>query len=302
MKKVEKKLAITLTIIFILLGILLYLPYYITNPIVDRHIDYGEYSWEEYAINIEKLNLRTEDGVEIVAYENYVKGSKGTIVMISGIHNPSVRAFFNHVELLEENKFSTILLETRAHGESEGNLIGLGYLEVLDVKAVVNYIKEKNPSEKIIVWGYSMGGSIAINSIGQISHIDALISMSAFSSWEQVLADNITNMGVPRIIANITKPFTKFYTWRKYGFDKRQNIASIQIRKLGDRPALLVHSKEDSQVPFASYEKLIKNGPKHIDTWILEGDKHMILDKWNLKLEENEGYIDRVMGFLNNNF
>ncbi len=300
MKKLKTSIKIIIFLLpIVIIGLFFYIPFYVTNPIVDMHVDFEEIELEK---GIEKLELTTKDKLNIVAYENRVVDSKGTVIMISGIHNPSVKSFFNHKDFLEENNYSSVYLETRSHGESEGSLIGLGYLEVEDLKVLVEYLRNKNPQEKLVLWGFSMGGAIAINSAGQIPEINGVISMSAYSSWEEVLSDTLINMGLPKIVANGTKPFTKFYTLVKYGFKNRKNTPKNQIGNIGERPLLLVHSKEDSQVPFNSFEVLTKNAPLNTETWVLEGDKHMILDDWDVEIKEDEKYCEVVLNFLNRVF
>ena len=65
-----------------------------------------------------------------------------------------------------------------------------------------------------------MGGATAINSIGEIEEIDGLISLSAYSSWADVFCDNMVELGIPRLIANLEKPFVWLYLGFDYGFDK----------------------------------------------------------------------------------
>lgn len=275
------------------------------GDIVNLHVDFNTiYTPEEFGIKVEKLYFETDDNVKIVGYESYVPESKAVVIFISGIHNPSVTSFFGHAKLLSENGYSSILYETRAHGESEGKVIGLGYKEVLDTKAVVDYIKgsEKYKDVPIVVWGMSMGGTIAINSIGQLNEIDGLISMSAYSSWEDAFSDNILMMGAPKVYAVAQKPFVKLYTLFKYGFSSYDLSPKKQIEKLGERPALLIHSTKDSQVPFKSFERIVKNAPHHIEKWEIEGDKHMILEEEFLAPWENKEYCNRILSFLDKYF
>ena len=57
------------------------------------------------------------------------------------------------------------------------------------MKAVTDYIKgnAKYKDVPVIVMGVSMGGAVAIRSIGENKDIDALISLSAFSSVEDFM-------------------------------------------------------------------------------------------------------------------
>jgi uncharacterized protein len=65
--------------------------------------------------------------------------------------------------LLDEG-YASILLEMRVHGESEGEVIALGYEEYLDVQAVVDYIKRNHSYSgvPIVVYGLAMGGAAAV--------------------------------------------------------------------------------------------------------------------------------------------
>jgi fermentation-respiration switch protein FrsA (DUF1100 family) len=187
----------------------------------------------------------------------------------------------------------------RSHGKSDGNKIYVGYKEWLDVKAVVKYIKEKPlyNNVPVIVFGLSLGGATAINAIGEIANIDGLISLSAFSSWEEVFYDNMS-ASVPKIIAKIEKPFISLVTYLKFGANSCTIKPKKTIEKLGNRPALLMHSKDDTQVPYRNFERLIYHAPSHVETFIREGDIHFMTENFgNPKIDEE--YIEKIIQFIN---
>ena len=282
------------------------LPPIIMKDMINMHVNFKNvYEPEAAGIAAEKLTLKTEDGLNIIAYEAYEENPKGVVIFLSGIHNPSVTAFFHHGRMLKENGYASMFLEMRAHGESEGDMICLGYKEYMDTKAAVDYIKaqDKYTDVPIVVFGVSMGGATAINSIGKIQEIDGLISLSAYSSWEDIFADNMENMGIPKVITKIQKPFLKAYTIIKYGWDRRSVNPKKQIQNLGTRPALIIHSKQDSQVPLANFNRLMEHAPAHVETWIRDGDLHFIVqdDYFENPVGDTE-YANRILGFLNRHF
>ncbi|MBU5437329.1 alpha/beta hydrolase [Tissierella sp. MSJ-40] len=305
--KIKKIIAWLLISLFIL-SIIAFslLPPIMINKMVNMHVDFKEtYAAEEFGISSEHLTLKTEDGLNIAAYEVYKETPKAVIIFISGIHNPSVTAFFGHAKMLQENGYASILYEMRAHGESDGDVIGLGFKEHLDTKAVVDYIKsnERYKDVPIVVYGLSMGAAVAINSIGKIDEIDGLISMSSYSSFEDVFCDNMINSEAPKIITQIQKPFIKMYTTFKYGFDSFNINPKNEIKNLGKRPALIMHSTDDTQVPFSSFERIIKNAPGHVETWVREGDLHFIVQDYNMENPESDKeYTEVILTFLNNYF
>ncbi len=305
-KRGFKKVVLVLSLCVIGLAIIFLaaIPPIIMKDMVNGHVDFQTvYSPEELEISAAKLTLTTPDNLQVVAYEVEAANPKANVILISGIHNPSVTAFFPHAKMLQQENYGSILLEMRAHGDSDGNVICLGYKEYLDVQAVVDYLTQKYGDIPIIVYGLSMGGTTAINSMGQLAEIDGLISMSAYSSWEDAFSDNMINMGAPRLYAEIQKPFVKLYTTLKYGFKSAKISPKNQIKRIGERPALIIHSTEDSQVPFASFERIMENAPAHVESWVRQGDNHLILEEdYFLNPREDKEYAEKIIGFLNNHF
>ncbi len=301
----KKVLLIIALLIIIAIAFLLAVPHLIIKDMVNMHVNSNKiYLPEDFGIIGEKVLLITEDNLKIASYKVEAKNPRGVVIFVSGIHNPSVTAFYGHAKMLQENGFGSILVEMRAHGESEGDVICLGYKEYLDVKAAVLHIENNYGDIPIIVYGLSMGGAAAINSIGEIEEIDGLISMSAYSSFEDVFYESMINMGLPIIYAKAQKPFVKLYNAFKFGY-KTIGINPIsEIKKLGNRPALIMHSKDDSEVSFSNFERIMDNAPKHVESFVRTGDNHFIVkdEEDFLNPQANKEYSKCVLDFLNKNF
>lgn len=300
----KKKILICLIIFFIISAFAM-IPVQIIGRMTNIHSYVNVYDSDMFGVKSNKIKLKTEDGLNLAAWQVEAQNPKGIVIFVSGIHNPSVTYFFPHAQLMKENEYSSLLIELRAHGDSEGNKIGLGMYEYLDVKAGVDFLKsnEKYKDLPIIIFGVSMGGATAINSIGQIEDIDGLISLSAYSTWADVFCDNMVELGVPRFIAEIEKPFVWLYLGFDYGFDKIMINPLNEIKKLNGRPALLMHSREDSQVPYESYERLIKSAEQEVSSYIREGNYHFITyDGYSNKPWADTEYSKAILKFLEENF
>jgi uncharacterized protein len=303
--KALRIILISLLTIFIIS--LFILPPVIMNDMINLHVNFKHtYEASSFDLTANEIKLTTADGIRIAAYEVQEENPKAVIIIISGIHNPSVTSFFGQAKWLKENGYASVLYELRAHGESEGDTICLGYKEVLDTKAVVDYInaQDRYSNVPIVVYGVSMGGATAINSIGEIPEIDGLISASAYSSWEDAFYDNMVNMGAPAAYAWLQRPFVKLYTNFKYGFDTSDITPEKEIQKLNGRPALLMHSRGDTQVPYQSFTRIMKNAPNTVETWIRDGDLHFIVkDETSFQEPEKDPeYADKLLHFLERNF
>lgn len=301
--KTRKILLALALLLLLVVAIMAAIPPLVVGGMVNQHVAFSQtWTGAEQDLTPNRLELTTSDGYEIVAYEVTAVQPKAVIIFLSGIHNPSVTAFFGHARMLLDEGYASILLEMRAHGESEGEVIALGYEEYLDVQAVVDYIKRSDSyaAVPIVVYGLSMGGATAVNAIGQIPEIDGLISLSAFSAWDDVFVDN---MGLSEPLASLQRPFVRLYTGFKYGFDKRHITPKQQIQNLGDRPALIIHSTDDSQVPYANFERIIAHAPDHVETWVRHGDLHFIVEDGHfLDPQKDAPYAARIIHFLNRHF
>ncbi len=284
-------------------GVLAAIPIVVTRDIANRHVTFGQtWSGEQFGLTPVRHTLHTSDDLDLVAHEVRVDDPHAVVVFLSGTHNPSVTAFFGHAAMVGEAGFASLLLEMRAHGDSEGERIGLGFEEVLDVEAAVDHLRD-DPAYAdvpIVLFGLSLGGATAINATGALPEIAGVVSLSAFSSWSDVF---VASMGAPPLLAWMQRPFVDLYTGVAYGFDRRHLTPKRQIRELGDRPALLVHAREDTQVPIDSFERIVANAPAHVETWLREGGEHFIVAGGAFTEPQGDAaYVARVMGFLNRHF
>jgi alpha-beta hydrolase superfamily lysophospholipase len=290
-------------IIAALTALFTYIPFAVMNPMVDRHVDFDEvWSAADFGITAKPFFVTSEDGLRLAAHEVGTDEPKAVIVCLSGIHNPSVTAFFGHARFFKKHGYATVLLDMRAHGGSAGDVICLGYKEYLDTKAVVEWIKAQAAFKDvpIVVFGLSMGGASAINSIGEIAGIDGLISLSAYSSWQDVFYEGMSAQA-PVLLAKIVKPFSILAAALKYRVNAWRISPKNEIAKLGKRPALLMHSRGDSQVLFANFERLRQSAPRHVETFVRDGDHHFMTESFT-EPEKDAEYSQTLLKFLEKHF
>jgi len=298
-------------VIFVLtlVVILLIAPFAIIYVLTHHHVYYRNnsllqmtYTAEEFNLNENKLYLKTEDNVKIWVSEIAPSDPKGIVIFLTGIEQPSITQFYPHAKLMKDNGYASILLEVRGHGRSSGNKICLGYDEILDVKAVIEYIESKDEyvNIPIIIQGVSMGGAVAINAFGQYEEIDALIAMSAYTRFEDVLMDNLEYYKVPKFLCTVEKPLFKLALITIFGSDKVNNMNPItQIQNSNNRPILLIAASGDSSVPVDNTERLYSVS-KNSELWIRDSWEHFIVKDCVLtKVAEDEEYCNKVLGFLN---
>ena len=282
--------------------------YYITRGPILYHgeatLDYplqDIFQAPDFGLEDKMLPIRTKDGHSLWTSEIEVDNPKAVIIYLTDIRQPSITYFYDHARWMKEKGYASILLETRGHGESEGDVIGLGYTEVNDVKAVVEYImkEERYQDVPIVLQGVSMGGAVAINAFGQIPEIDALIAMSAYTSIEDTMIDMMRKYGVPEFLCKIERPLIKFALSIVFGRDAVETLKPVeQIKNANGRPVLFISSKEDSKVLIQNIKRFQEAYPE-AEYWVRDSSEHLILNDINfINVEEDTEYCNRILEFL----
>src|SRR6186713_2512613 len=109
--------------------------------------------------------LTMTNGKKLEAW--YMKGdsAKGTVILFHGLGSNKGNVLG---EALEFNSFgyNTMLVDIRAHGNSEGIVNSIGYNESEEVKLAYEHVSKKG-EKNIVLWGMSLGAVIITKAIGQ---------------------------------------------------------------------------------------------------------------------------------------
>jgi len=283
--KNKKKLVVQLSgFLLLILAILIAIPWYALSLFLNQRYDQYQHDPNDFNIVAETVTLTTYDDLNLAAWHVLSESDQphGTIIILSGIQQPSVTAFFGYAEMFSEAGWDTLLIEKRARSLSEGDSIGLGMTEWLDVEAGVLYLEddERASNLPIVVMGTSAGGSTAMVAAGEIPRIDGVIAISAYTNFIDAYVDNVSLMGLPRWVGEATRPFMWLQLNGRFGTDDLNRTPLNALTAFDGRPLLLMHSTEDWQVPFSHFEQLeevaIEAGIP-LSTFVREGDWHFVV-------------------------
>ena len=267
------------------------------HKMLDRRSEGEPYDPTEFDVESSVVALESVDGVSLTAYEVAVESPKGVVICLGGIHSATITNWYGHSKLFADNGFASVLLDVRSHGRSDGEKIYAATREWMDVDAAVEYIRSKElyNGVPIIAMGLSMGAATAVVATGRNENIDALIALSAYSDWAYNFDLNVEQI-VSKFVAKMLSPFVAVVTRLRFG-----NMATItprnEIKKLGNRPALLVQSVGDKLVPYGNFVELVAAAPQ-VQRWVLKGDNHCIIDDF-VHPQNSEQYCKRIVEFLN---
>ena len=193
-----------------------------------------------------------------------------------------------------EQGFNVLTISLRAHGKSEGNYIGMGYLDKEDLVSWTNAMIEKYPDSEIVYHGTSMGGATVLMASGLDlpDQVKAIVSDCAFTGiWDVFASELKLRFNLP--------PFpilhmARFMGKLKAGYDIKDGNVIGFIRK-STLPILFIHTQEDDFVPVSMVHDLYTakvQGDKEI--YLLEDGGHA-----EAKYAEPVAYYERVFQFVN---
>ncbi len=307
-KKKKVVCIIAAALVFLILATLVAIPYAIMPMFLGQRYEQKQHDAADYGISAERVTLETGDGLKLAAWRTRANDPKGTVIILSGIQNPSVTAFFGYAGMLAGNGWDSLLIEMRARSQSEGKEIGFGMTEWRDVKAGVDYLTADVAMKDlpIVTMGTSMGGGTVLIAAGELPQVDGVITASAFSTWSDLFIDNMSMTGIPQFIGVMDLPFINMYLGFHFGFDALKYSPLNGIAKLNDRPILMMHSTGDTQVPYREFEKLFSKAKEqnlNVTTFIREGDEHFICyERYFEHPEEDTEFSNAILSFLSTNF
>lgn len=214
-------------------------------------------------IKYQSVDLLTDDGIRLSGW--YTPPRNGAVILLAhsyGDHRPEWV-----YQILARKGYGVLAWDARAHGKSGGDISTIGYSEVLDVKAALNYVLAQPGVEHVGGWGGSMGGAKMIRATVQFPEIEALFVDSSFAS----LSNEFDFLIPYSLITPLAKLLMKIETGINiYDVDPVDDIA-----KISPRPVFIAQGTADTSAPPDSATKLFSaaGNPRYL--WTEEGIPHL---------------------------
>ena len=284
MKKLSARsvLKIAVTVILALTALTLLAGYAEVDNILrpPRNIPQGK-TLRKYNIPYQSVELVTEDGIHLAAW--YTPPKKGAVILVAhGFGDQRPEWVY---EMLARKGYGVLAWDARAHGESGGEISTVGYLEVLDVKAALDYALAQPEVKHVGGWGGSMGAATLIRAAAQYPEIEALFVDSSFASME----DEFDYL-VPYPILN---PLAKFLAEIRTGISLDDVSPVNVIARISPRPVYIVHSSADKVAPPDAGQVLYEAAHEPKFLWLEDGVPHQ-----QIFLSNSQRYKKRLIGFF----
>jgi uncharacterized protein len=166
--------------------------------------------------------------------------------------------------------FYLLLFDFRYLGRSDGSYSTVGAKEVEDLLAAVRFLKTRGVNE-VGVWGFSMGGAVALMASQKAPEIKAVIAESSYANLGHMALElfRIPLLNYP--VAYLVSLWAKLFL----GVDLNDVSPAERVRN-SSVPILLIHSSADAVIPFSHAQSLqaaLKHNPR-AEFWFHEGFVH----------------------------
>ena len=208
--------------------------------------------WAEATLSSEHT-ITSDDGLTLYA-EAYTQESSNWIVAVHGYTG-------NGAEMTEAAKqfydlgFNVLLPDCRGHGKSEGDYIGMGWHDRMDIINWAKQISQWDPHSRIALYGLSMGAAAVMMASGEElpGNIKCIIEDCGYTSVNEEFSYHLKNsFKLPRFpLLNTVDWLCKIHA----GFRFKEASAIKQIRKC-KLPILFIHGGKDYFVPTEMVYKL----------------------------------------------
>lgn len=229
---------------------------------------------DQFGLPYENVTFKTEDKVQLKGwFITSTAESDKTIIFMHG-WGMNRTDILKHTYFLRELGYNLFYFDFRALGESGGKTSSIGYLELKDIAAAIEFLKQTRPQfcAKIGLYGLSMGGMVAICEAARNTQIACVVAEASYYSFRRVVS---RWAWVKRRVPYFPlMPIILHYIRKQLGVNPERFSPKYNIPKISPRPVFLIHGRYDNLVPAAQAKLLFKRAGEPKEIWLVPGAKH----------------------------
>jgi alpha-beta hydrolase superfamily lysophospholipase len=242
----------------------------------------------ELGDSLVEVSFNATDGTLLRGWFGSAGDGRAGVILLHGYRDDR-RQMLERARLLMSNGYSVLLYDARGCGESEGDLISVGYYETSDLLAAIQLMRQRGVA-RLACLGVSQGGATILLAAGRLDSIDCVIVESTYDRIENAIDRRFRHrLAIPGSIGGaLMIPIAE----RRLGISASRISPIDSLRSL-HAPILVISGENDTRTTADDTRNLFAaaNDPKEL--WLIPGADHE-----NLYDYAPEEYSRRVLGFL----
>jgi uncharacterized protein len=196
---------------------------------------------DDFNLPSETVRFQAADGVNLEAWLIPAAEARGTVLLFPGFAAPRA-ALLAEADALHALGWSTMLVDYRGCGGSDGNETTIGYREAEDVAAALRWARGRQLPRPFVLYGQSMGGAAVLRSVAACgAEPDGVILESTFNRMLDTVSNRFAIMGLPSFPAASLLVFWGGVQTGFSGFEHNPQEYAQACRA----PALAMHGEAD---------------------------------------------------------
>ena len=253
----------------------------------------SDISWLLNDSNYTDEYITSSDNLKLHSYQikNETSSNKW-VITVHGYTSEGIN-MSSYAKKYYDNGYNVLIPDLRAHGLSEGDYIGMGWDDRLDIISWINYILNEDPNAEIILHGVSMGAATVLMTSGEEipSNVKAIVADCGYTSvWDEFAYQLDDLFSLPEFpILNVSSIVSKIRAGYFLG-----EASSIDQVKKSKTPILYIHGDQDDFVPYYMMEELYNATSSEKEMLTIKGAEHAKASE-----VDPETYWTTVNNFIN---
>lgn len=248
----------------------------VRRPIVDR-AEYVSETMQEANAPLQDVSITSFDGSVLKGW--YVRPSTfsgSSVILLHGVAD-NREGVLGYAWMFLRHGYAVLMPDSRAHGESGGNVATYGVLEREDIGHWARWLKPQTPGCEYL-FGESMGAAIAVESTAEVPTLCAIAVEDSFDSFRQVAYDRIAQQTRfpekwTRVLGRPAVEAALLYVRIRYGV-RLANADPLYAETHSHIPTLLITGTADSNIPMRHSIALNHAAQDHTALWVVDGAEH----------------------------
>jgi alpha-beta hydrolase superfamily lysophospholipase len=244
----------------------------------------------------EDFIVHATDGIELRGWKMRPPDPNGDWVILCHGVGDNRTGTLAYAEFLLRHGYSLVMMDSRAHGASGGDIATYGFKERDDTVAITDALYRTEKVRRLYAMGVSMGAALVLDSAAVEPRISAVVAEDPFASLREVSYDYAGLHFSPMLGKTLFRPATITglrALSRAAGYDPDE-ISPERAVAARPFPVLLICGTRDVIIPCRHAELICKAaaGPKEL--WVVNGAEHA--SAMGVDPAEYEGRVIRFLG------
>lgn len=197
------------------------------------------------------------------------------VLLFHGVGDNRV-GVLEHSLILLSAGYSVVMMDARAHGESDGAMATYGWIERHDTQSIIDALVESEHPRHIFALGESMGAGIALQSAATDPRIEAVAAEASFANLREASYDYAGLRRSPWLGKTLFAPgtWTMIYRAERVANLRAAEVSPMKAVAARAFPVFLICDGADVALPCRHTKMIFNAAIGRKEMWIVSDASH----------------------------